>query len=147
MQSNNRYWPLDLCCSYFRGKGKWYSPASEWREAVRLHSQDLQAVVVADSYPVWLSRCPLYIVDFSLSCIGQDRVLNRTRHLLDIPDESLMVIRCRWKRKPEVESKRNEISTHDCCQVQPEKLYRIWLWQISMRNWARDTTIQLWSKK
>lgn len=112
-----------LCCSYFRGKGKLYSPASEWHEAVRLDSQNLQAVVVADSYPVWLSRCPLYIVDFSLCCISQDRVLNGTGHLLDIPDESLMVISCKGKRNSEVESECTKISTHSYQQAYGARSY------------------------
>lgn len=59
-----------------------------------LHSEYLQTVVVADGNPVGLSRCPLYIVDLSFSCVGQDGVLNGPGHLLDIPDESLVVIRC-----------------------------------------------------
>lgn len=59
-----------------------------------LHSEYLQAVVVADGDPVGLSRCPLHVVDLSLSCVGQDRVLDGPGHLLNVPDESLMVIRC-----------------------------------------------------
>lgn len=58
-----------------------------------LHAEYLQAVVVADSDPVRLSGGPLHIVDLSLSCVGQDRVLDGPRHLLDVPDEGLMVIR------------------------------------------------------
>lgn len=58
-----------------------------------LHSEDLQAVVVADGDPVRLSGRPLHIVDFSFCCVGQDWVLNGSGHLLDVPDESLMVIR------------------------------------------------------
>lgn len=51
-----------------------------------LHSEYLQAVVVADGNPVGLRRCPLHIVDLSFSCVGQDRVLNSPGHLLDVPD-------------------------------------------------------------
>lgn len=69
-------------------------PCLTVHEAAKLDSEDLQAVVVADGYPVWLGGCPLYIVDLSLGCVGQDRVLNGTRHLLDVPDESLVIIRC-----------------------------------------------------
>lgn len=58
-----------------------------------LHSEDLQAVVVANGDPVRLSGCPLHIVDLSFSCVGQNRVLDGSGHLLDVPDESLMVIR------------------------------------------------------
>lgn len=63
-------------------------------EAAKLDPEDLQAVVVADGYPVWLGGCPLYIVDLSLGCVGQDGVLDGPRHLLDVPDESLVIIRC-----------------------------------------------------
>lgn len=58
-----------------------------------LHSEYLQAVVVADGDPVRLSGCPLHVVDLSLSCVCQDRVLDGPGHLLNVPDESLMVIR------------------------------------------------------
>lgn len=61
-----------------------------------LHTEYLQAVVVANGDPVRLSGGPLHIVDLSLSCVGQDRVLNGPRHLLDVPDEGLMVIR--WEK-------------------------------------------------
>lgn len=69
-------------------------PCLTVHEAAKLDSEDLQAVVVADGYPVWLGGCPLYIVDLSLGCVGQDRVLNGPRHLLDVPDESLVIISC-----------------------------------------------------
>lgn len=57
------------------------------------HTQNLQAAVVADGYPVWLSRGPLDLVDLPLGCVGQDRVLNGTWHLLDVPDQGLVVVR------------------------------------------------------
>lgn len=69
-------------------------PCLTVHEAAKLDSEDLQAVVVADGYPVWLGGCPLYVVDLSLGCVGQDGVLNGTRHLLDVPDESLVIISC-----------------------------------------------------
>ncbi len=49
-------------------------------------SEDFQAVVVADSNPVGLGGGPLYIIDLSLGRVGQYRVLNGPRHLLDVPD-------------------------------------------------------------
>lgn len=49
-------------------------------------SEDFQAVVVADSNPVGLGGGPLDIIDLSFSCVGQYRVLNGPRHLLDVPD-------------------------------------------------------------
>ena len=58
-----------------------------------LHSEYLQAVVVADGDPVRLGRRPLHVVDLPLGYVGQDRVLDGPGHLLDIPDEGLMVIR------------------------------------------------------
>lgn len=49
-------------------------------------SEDFQAVVVADGDPVGLGGGPLDIIDLSLCCVGQYRVLNGPRHLLDVPD-------------------------------------------------------------
>lgn len=61
--------------------------------AALLNTQDLQAVVVADGDPVGLSGGPLHVVDLALGCVGQDRVLDGTWHLLDVPDQSLVIIR------------------------------------------------------
>lgn len=58
-----------------------------------LHPQDLQAVVVANGDPVWLSGGPLHVVDLALGCVGQDGVLDGSRHLLDVPDQSLVIVR------------------------------------------------------
>lgn len=90
------YWPPEtrffLLWGWGRGK-KHTSPGLVGKVPLPLHSEYLQAVVVADGNPVGLSRCPLHIVDLSFSCVGQDRVLDGPGHLLDVPDESLMVIR------------------------------------------------------
>lgn len=76
------------------GRGRKHtSPCPVGMVPQTLHSEYLQAVVVADGNPVRLSRGPLHVVDLSFSCIGQDRVLDGPGHLLDVPDESLMVIR------------------------------------------------------
>merc|ERR1719244_1827924 len=57
------------------------------------NAQYLQILVVADGDPVWLSDAPLYLVYLSFgSCIRQDWVLDCARDLLNIPDESLMVV-------------------------------------------------------
>lgn len=56
------------------------------------HAQDLQAVVVADGDPVGLRGCPLYVVDLALGRVGQDGVLDGPRHLLDVPDQRLVVV-------------------------------------------------------
>lgn len=49
--------------------------------------------VVADGDPVGLRGAPLDLVDLSLRRgVGQDRVLDGARHLLDVPDESLVVV-------------------------------------------------------
>ena len=42
------------------------------------------------TYPVGLGGTPLDLVDFPLcSSVSQNWVLNRPRHLLDVPDQSL----------------------------------------------------------
>lgn len=81
-----------LTLGWGRG-GKHESPCHMNMAPPTLHSEYFQAVVVADGDPVGLSRCPLHVVDLSLSCVGQDRVLDGPGHLLNVPDESLMVIR------------------------------------------------------
>lgn len=55
-------------------------------------AQDLQAVVVADGDPVRLRGGPLHVVDLPFSRVGQDGVLDGPRHLLDVPDQSLVVV-------------------------------------------------------
>ncbi len=59
------------------------------------HSQDLEAAVVTDGDPVGLCRGPLDLVDLASSRVGQDRVLDGTWHLLDVPDQRLVVVRCK----------------------------------------------------
>ena len=45
------------------------------------------------TYPVWLRGSPLYLVDLPLSGrVGQDGILDGAGHLLDVPDESLMIV-------------------------------------------------------
>lgn len=61
-------------------------------QRVASHAQDLQAVVVADGDPVGLRGRPLHVVDLALGRVGQDRVLDGPRHLLDVPDQRLVVI-------------------------------------------------------
>lgn len=61
--------------------------------SVALDTQDLQTVVVADGNPVWLRGGPLHVVDLPLGGVGQDGVFNRPWHLLDVPDQGLVVIR------------------------------------------------------
>jgi len=59
----------------------------------RSHSQDLQILVVADGYPVRLCGSPLYLVDLPLSSgVSQNWVLDSPRHLLDVPDQGLVII-------------------------------------------------------
>lgn len=62
-------------------------------------TEDLQAVVVADRDPVRLRGGPLHVVDLPFSRVGQDGVLDGARHLLDVPDQSLVVVRCREKQE------------------------------------------------
>merc|ERR1719158_1447118 len=57
------------------------------------HPQDLQILVVANGYPVGLGGAPLDLVDLPLcSCVSQNWVLNCPRHLLDVPDQSLVIV-------------------------------------------------------
>ncbi len=45
------------------------------------------------TYPIRLRGTPLYLVDLSLcGRVGEDGVLNGPRHLLDVPDEGLVVV-------------------------------------------------------
>lgn len=71
-----------------------------------LDTQDLQAVVVADGDPVWLCWSPLHVVDLPFGGIGQDGVFDGTWHLLDIPDQSLMIVG--WKDRANVLSQEQE---------------------------------------
>lgn len=49
--------------------------------------------VVADGDPVGLRGPPLDLVDLALGGrVGQDGVLDGARHLLDVPDEGLVVV-------------------------------------------------------
>lgn len=70
-----------------------YNPFFEY-ENPNSDPEDLQTVVVADGDPVRLGGSPLDVIDLSLGCVGQNRVLDGPWHLLDIPDQSLMVIGC-----------------------------------------------------
>lgn len=60
--------------------------------SVASDTQDLQAVVVADGDPVRLRGGPLHVVDLPFSSVGQDGILNGPWHLLDVPDQSLVVV-------------------------------------------------------
>ena len=96
MQSNERHTGRRKHVSSYFGVGQRqeiHKPLPRGHGASALHSEYLQAVVVADGDPVGLSRGPLHVVDLPLGCVGQDRVLDGPGHLLDVPDESLMVIR------------------------------------------------------
>lgn len=57
-----------------------------------LYTKDLQAVVVANGDPVGLCGSPLHVVDLPFGRVGQDGVLDGPRHLLDVPDQSLVVV-------------------------------------------------------
>lgn len=59
---------------------------------MNLDTKDLQTVVVADGDPVWLGGGPLHVVDLPFSSVGQDGILNGPWHLLDIPNQSLVVV-------------------------------------------------------
>lgn len=59
-----------------------------------LYTEDLQAVVVADGDPVGLRGGPLHVVDLPFGRVGQDGVLDGPGHLLDVPDQGLVVVRC-----------------------------------------------------
>ena len=102
MQSNDRRTGHRKRASSYFGAGQrreTHEPLPWGTAPLTLHSEYLQAVVVADGNPVRLGRRPLHVVDLPLGCVGQDRVLDGPGHLLDVPDEGLMVIR--WgHRKP-----------------------------------------------
>ena len=56
------------------------------------NSENLHVVSVADGDPVRLEGRPLYLVDLSLGSVGQDRYLDRLRHWLNVPDQSLVIV-------------------------------------------------------
>ena len=58
------------------------------------HPQNLKAVIVANTDPIWLHGRPLNLVDFTCCRVSQNGVFNRPRHLLYIPYECLVVIGC-----------------------------------------------------
>lgn len=70
--------------------------------------QDLQAVVVADGDPVGLRGRPLHVVDLPFGRVGQDGVLDGARHLLDVPDQGLVVVRCGEDETTRQEQKQEE---------------------------------------
>ena len=63
-----------------------------------LDAQNLEILVEADCDPVRLRGAPLDLVDLALGGrVGQDGVLDGARHLLDVPDQRLVVVTCRTK--------------------------------------------------
>ena len=59
----------------------------------KLNSEDLEGSVVADGDPVGLRCSPLNLINLSLGGrVGQDRILNGPRHLLNVPNEGLMIV-------------------------------------------------------
>ena len=63
-----------------------------------LDAQNLEILVEADCDPVRLRGAPLDLVDLALGGrVGQDGILDGARHLLDVPDQRLVVVTCRTK--------------------------------------------------
>ena len=58
------------------------------------YSEDFDIVSVADPDPVRLRRGPLHLVDLPLGGVGQDGNFDGLWHLLDVPDQSLVVVGC-----------------------------------------------------
>ena len=53
----------------------------------------MSRVPTQPTYPVWLGCSPLDLVDLALCCrVGEDRVLDGPGHLLNVPDEGLVVV-------------------------------------------------------
>ena len=60
-----------------------------------LDAQNLEILVEADCDPVRLRGAPLDLVDLALGGrVRQDGVLDGARHLLDVPDQRLVVVTC-----------------------------------------------------
>ena len=62
-------------------------------------AENLEAVIVADRDPVGLRWWPLDLIDLASSGVGENRVLDGSRHLLDVPDQRLMVVGCASTRQ------------------------------------------------
>ena len=84
MKKNDDHWWLrlvispDSCCSKLLKKGHFNWPFIN---------------VIILTYPVRLRGPPLDLIDLALGgCVGQDGVLYRPGHLLDVPDQRLVVI-------------------------------------------------------
>ena len=61
-----------------------------------LDAQNLEILVEADGDPVWLGGSPLDLVDLALGGrVREDGVLDGPRHLLNVPDQRLVVVACR----------------------------------------------------
>ena len=63
------------------------------------HSENFDIVSVADSNPVRLRRRPLHLVDLPLGSVSQDGYFDGLWHLLDVPDQSLVVVSCSGGKK------------------------------------------------
>ena len=59
------------------------------------HPQHLHLVIKGDRQPVGLRGAPLQLVDLGLGRVGEDGVLDGPRHLLNVPDQRLVVVACR----------------------------------------------------
>lgn len=83
-----------------------------------LYTEDLQAVVVADGDPVGLRGGPLHVVDLPFGRVGQDGVLDGPGHLLDVPDQGLVVVRCGGGKRRETFTPVYDFSNRDF-QISP----------------------------
>ena len=57
-----------------------------------LDSENLQVVIVTNTDPVRLRGRPLNVVDLAVGRVGQDGVLYGSWHLLNVPDQGLMIV-------------------------------------------------------
>lgn len=62
-------------------------------KAPALDAQNFHTFVVTDGNPVGLVGRPLHVVDLAFRRIRQDGVFNCARHLLDVPDQCLVIVR------------------------------------------------------
>lgn len=60
---------------------------------ILLNAQYFACLIVANGYPIRLRGAPLDLIHLAFGCrVGQYRIFDGARHLLNVPDQRLMII-------------------------------------------------------